>query len=169
MCVDLCNHAACRGFTTLSTTLGRMILSLHDGLLQALASEQHAAAASALLQALQALLRGAPYHRLPQDLLPRTLEVQPGRACCQAVLQGGLQYKQALLSGAPERRLQEEFKPGRLAKRHLAPLQYVMEGCNLQQMWAAGSIGDMLPRAQEVQHVAEHCCGKQVCCMPAGR
>ena len=34
-----------------------MKLSLHDGLLQALASEQHAAAASALLQALQALLR----------------------------------------------------------------------------------------------------------------
>eukprot|EP00891_Asterochloris_glomerata_P009277 jgi/Astpho2/9277/Aster-x0847 len=67
-------HQPVRGFTTLSTTLGRMILSLHDGLLQALASEQHAAAASALLQALQALLRGAPYHRLPEDLLPRTLE-----------------------------------------------------------------------------------------------
>ena len=62
-----------------------MLLSLHDGLLQALASEQHAAAAGALLQALQALLRGAPYHRLPEDLLPRTLEVERNAAGRAAV------------------------------------------------------------------------------------
>ena len=131
MCTDICNHAACRGFTTLSTTLGRMLLSLHDGLLQALASEQHAAAAGALLQALQALLRGAPYHRLPGDLLPCTLEVQHGHACCQAVLQAGLQIKEADSAAGSVQLLPDgAVTAGALAYRHVAPLQKLAESCS---------------------------------------
>ncbi|EIE26348.1 hypothetical protein COCSUDRAFT_39464 [Coccomyxa subellipsoidea C-169] len=41
-----------RGFTTLSATLGKLALSLHDGLLQDAASEAHPAALTAVLRAL---------------------------------------------------------------------------------------------------------------------
>ena len=129
-------HAACRGFTTLSTTLGRMLLSLHDGLLQALASEQHAAAAGALLQALQALLRGAPYHRLPEDLLPRTLEVQhghvvlPGGAAGRAAVKG----KQALLQGAFSYCLLGQVTAGPLAYNISPPDRKVVESCRPTDM-----------------------------------
>ena len=111
-----------------------MLLSLHDGLLQALASEQHAAAASALLQALQALLRGAPYHRLPEDLLPRTLEVQQGCACCQAVLQAGLQTEASrrFCGERPTTACLGELQSGRLHTGNLPP--YRVEGCILAVM-----------------------------------
>ncbi len=64
-----------RGFTTLSATLGKLALSLHDGLLQDAASEAHPAALTAVLRALHVLISSAPYARLPPTLLPRTLTV----------------------------------------------------------------------------------------------
>ena len=147
-----------------------MLLSLHDGLLQALASEQHAAAASALLQALQALLRGAPYHRLPGDLLLRTLEVQHELACRQAVLQGGLRTTGHRLFCAerPGTTCREISSLGGLHAGILPHYRVLWEAV-VQQMWAAGSIGDLLARTQEVHHDTEHCCGKQACCMHACR
>lgn len=65
-----------RGFTTLSATLGKLALSLHDGLLQAAASEADPAALTAVLRSLHVLICSAPYARLPPTLLPRTLSVR---------------------------------------------------------------------------------------------
>ena len=65
----------CRGFTTLSGTLGRLAVALHAGLLQALAAEEDPGARVALLRALGALVCAAPFHRLPPELLPQVIEV----------------------------------------------------------------------------------------------
>jgi hypothetical protein len=65
-----------RGFTTLSGTLGKLALRLHEGLLQAAASEADPAALAAVLRALCALAGAAPYPRLPPGLLPRLLTVR---------------------------------------------------------------------------------------------
>jgi hypothetical protein len=65
-----------RGFTTLSATLGKLALSLHDGLLQAAASEADPAALTAVLRSLHVLICSAPYARLPPTLLSRTLSVR---------------------------------------------------------------------------------------------
>lgn len=143
-----------------------MILSLHDGLLQALASEQHAAAASALLQALQALLRGAPYHRLPEDLLPRTLEVQHGHACCQAVLQRGLQTKSSrlLFRERPTTAYPGKCGQGNLQQGIWAPERVAWKAA-VKWKRAAGSTWGLSPCTQEARHGVEDCC----CCMHEGR
>lgn len=52
-----------------------MVVSTHEGLLQAIAQERQQAALAAALRALQTLMGAAPYPRLPPDLLPRCLEV----------------------------------------------------------------------------------------------
>ena len=65
-----------RGFTTLSGTLGKLALCLHEGLLQAAASEADPAALAAVLRALCVLAGVAPYPRLPPGLLPRLLMVR---------------------------------------------------------------------------------------------
>ena len=78
----LCTHALVtrelqlyRGFTTLSSTLGHLVIALHDGLLHAISSEAHMAALVNMLKTLGTLMLSAAYGRLPTDLLPRCIEV----------------------------------------------------------------------------------------------
>ncbi|KAK9916388.1 hypothetical protein WJX75_002097 [Coccomyxa subellipsoidea] len=75
-----------RGFTTLSATLGKLALSLHDGLLQAAASEADPAALTAVLRSLHVLICSAPYARLPPTLLSRTLS--DVHRCCTRLQSG---------------------------------------------------------------------------------
>lgn len=70
-----CN--ASRGFITLSASLGQMLVALHRALLHSVQSEHDPLVLSATLRALGTLLLGAPYHRLPPQLLP---------LCVQALL-----------------------------------------------------------------------------------
>ena len=67
--------SSCRGFTTLSTTLGHLVIALHDGLLHAVSNEAVTAPLVNILKALQTLMASAAYSRLPPDMLPRCIEV----------------------------------------------------------------------------------------------
>lgn len=67
----------CRGFITLSASLGQTLVALHRALLHSVQSERDALVLAAALRALGTLLLGAPYHRLPPQLLP---------LCVQALL-----------------------------------------------------------------------------------
>ena len=64
-----------RGFTTLSTVLGKMIMCTHKGLLQALSSETSPAALTALLRFAAVLFGMTPYQRLPLTMLPGIMQV----------------------------------------------------------------------------------------------
>ncbi len=66
--------SCCRGFITLSASLGLMALALHEGLLEALKRESSSAVLAQDLKALAALVAATPYHRLPSGLLTRTLQ-----------------------------------------------------------------------------------------------
>lgn len=68
----------CRGFITLSQSLGLMATALHAALLQSLAAEGDPGVLLCALRALGMLLLAAPYHRLPQQLLPRCVQVRWG-------------------------------------------------------------------------------------------
>lgn len=70
-------HNPSRGFITLSASLGQMLVALHRALLHSVQSEHDPLVLSATLRALGTLLLGAPYHRLPPQLLP---------LCVQALL-----------------------------------------------------------------------------------
>lgn len=67
-----------RGFITLSQSLGLMATALHAALLQSLAAEGDPGVLLCTLRALGMLLLAAPYHRLPQQLLPRCVQVRRG-------------------------------------------------------------------------------------------
>ena len=71
----------CRGFTTLSSTLGHLVIALHDGLLHAIPNESQVPALMNMLKALGTLMLSAAYTRLPSDLLIRCIEVSL-YACC---------------------------------------------------------------------------------------
>ncbi|CAL8466624.1 g6160 [Coccomyxa elongata] len=75
-----------RGFTTLSATLGKLAVSLHDGLLQAAASEADPAVLASVLRLFQVLITSAPYLRLPPTLLPRVLTDM--HRCCMRLQSG---------------------------------------------------------------------------------
>lgn len=60
----------CRGFITLSTSLGQMLVALHRALLHSIQHEPDPLVLASTLRALGTLLLGAPYHRLPPQLLP---------------------------------------------------------------------------------------------------
>ncbi|GAX75458.1 hypothetical protein CEUSTIGMA_g2901.t1 [Chlamydomonas eustigma] len=62
--------ASLRGFTTLSATLGQMVVATHKGLLHAVASEAVSGVKQISLRALCVLMSGSPYHRLPTGVLP---------------------------------------------------------------------------------------------------
>ena len=72
----------CRGFTTLSGTLGKLAMCLHEGLLQAAATEPDLPVLAAVLRALCMLAAAAPYPRLPPSLLPRMLAVRTQMLSC---------------------------------------------------------------------------------------
>jgi hypothetical protein len=65
----------CRALTALSTTLGQMVVALHQGLLAAVAQEPLLPVLAVVLRALCAILAAAPYDRLPQSLLPDLVTV----------------------------------------------------------------------------------------------
>ena len=65
----------CRALTALSTTLGQMVVALHQGLLAAVAQEPLLPVLAVVLRALCAMLAAAPYDRLPQSLLPDLVTV----------------------------------------------------------------------------------------------
>ncbi|KAL4421841.1 hypothetical protein ABPG77_001323 [Micractinium sp. CCAP 211/92] len=67
-----------RGFITLSASLGQMLVSLHQALLHSVEREQDALVLAATLRALGTLLLGAPYHRLPPQLLPLCVRALSG-------------------------------------------------------------------------------------------
>lgn len=67
-----------RGFLSLSDTLGKLAVALHDGLLQTVAAETDLPVLAALLRTLHALANCAPYPRLPPTLLPRIMLVGSG-------------------------------------------------------------------------------------------
>ncbi|DBA69737.1 TPA: hypothetical protein ACH3X2_012467 [Trebouxia sp. C0005] len=64
-----------RGFTTLSSTLGHLVIALHDGLLHAISNESQVPALINILKALGTLMMSAAYTRLPSNLLIRCIEV----------------------------------------------------------------------------------------------
>ncbi|KAL0055415.1 hypothetical protein WJX82_000229 [Trebouxia sp. C0006] len=63
-----------RGFTTLSSTLGHLVIALHDGLLHAISNESQVPALMNMLKALGTLMLSAAYTRLPSDMLIRCIE-----------------------------------------------------------------------------------------------
>lgn len=63
------------GFTTLSVSLGRMILSVHEGLHAALGQETRTSVISACLKALAVLVASVHYERLPADLPNQVVKV----------------------------------------------------------------------------------------------
>ncbi len=65
-----------RGFITLSLSLGLMAVALHSAVLRAIQGEGDASVLLCALRALGMLLLGAPYHRLPPQLLPRCVQVR---------------------------------------------------------------------------------------------
>ncbi|PRW60946.1 Wee1 kinase [Chlorella sorokiniana] len=67
-----------RGFITLSASLGQMLVALHSALLHSTQSERDPLVLAATLRALGTLLLGAPYHRLPPQLLPRCVQALLG-------------------------------------------------------------------------------------------
>ncbi|KAL4424003.1 hypothetical protein ABPG75_001304 [Micractinium tetrahymenae] len=67
-----------RGFTTLSASLGQMLVCLHQALLHSIQQEQDPMVLAAALRALGTLLLGAPYHRLPPALLPLCVRALAG-------------------------------------------------------------------------------------------
>jgi ABC-type amino acid transport system permease subunit len=66
---------AVRGFTTLSASLGGMVLALHAALLQAVATESSAHALAVVLRSLCTVVSATPYERLPGSLLVEVLQV----------------------------------------------------------------------------------------------
>lgn len=68
---------SCRGVTTLSLSLGGIIVNSHRGLLQAIAKEQHPGVLLQIVMALKILVKGTPYNRLQQGLLTLSLSVGP--------------------------------------------------------------------------------------------
>ena len=77
-------HLVCRGFTTLSAVLGKMAVSTHEALLQAMSCEADSAALTAVLRFAATLCGAAPYQRLPVSLLPRFLQASPQCPVCLA-------------------------------------------------------------------------------------
>ena len=63
--------SAIRGFTTLSVSLGRMVLALHEGLLHAIENEEKLSVLPHLFRTLNCLIAATPYDRMPSDLRTR--------------------------------------------------------------------------------------------------
>eukprot|EP00210_Caulerpa_lentillifera_P000129 g124.t1 len=67
------NTSTIRGFNTLSTSLGRMLLSLHEGLLHAIDNEPKLVVIPPLFRCLSSLISSTPYDRMPSDLRLRII------------------------------------------------------------------------------------------------
>ncbi len=66
---------AYRGFVTLSESLGLAANYTYAALVQAVERDANVAVQGAALHALGVFLLGAPFARLPADLLPRSVQV----------------------------------------------------------------------------------------------
>lgn len=58
-------------FTTLSRSIGRMVLALHDGLMHAIENEEKLSVLPHLFRTLNCLIAATPYDRMPSDLRTR--------------------------------------------------------------------------------------------------
>lgn len=68
-------HLSCRGFTTLSQSLGGMLINIHSGLLKAIAQDQHDGSILQASLVLKTLIRGCPYDRLNRGIASLILKV----------------------------------------------------------------------------------------------
>jgi hypothetical protein len=78
-----------RAFTTLSTSLGQLVVCTHAGLMHALQHEPNTLVLMLVLHAVCMLTAAAPADRLPPDMLPTLLETVRNR--CQSVINSPLQ------------------------------------------------------------------------------
>jgi hypothetical protein len=65
-----------RGFTTLSMSLGQLVVTTHKGLLHAATSETDPGVKQVLLRAICVMISGSPYHRLPTGVLPEAVKAR---------------------------------------------------------------------------------------------
>ena len=68
------DSSAIRGFTTLSLSLGRMVLALHDGLLHGIENEEKLSVIPHLFRTLNSLVSSTRYDRMPSDLRTRMVK-----------------------------------------------------------------------------------------------
>lgn len=60
-------------FTTLSSSVGQILMQLHAGFLHLVLSESNSGLLMTIFKALSLLISAAPFNRLPQDLLPNVI------------------------------------------------------------------------------------------------
>lgn len=60
-------------FTTLSSSLGQILMQLHAGLLHLVLNESHSGMLMTIFKALSLLISATPFNRLPQELLPNVI------------------------------------------------------------------------------------------------
>ncbi|KAL3684955.1 hypothetical protein R1sor_002977 [Riccia sorocarpa] len=65
--------ARSKSFTTLSSSLGQLVIQLHIGLLHVISNEPPGVLVVSALKALSLLVSASPYSRLPQEMLPWTI------------------------------------------------------------------------------------------------
>ena len=70
-----------RGFTTLSASLGQMAVAMHEALFHCIRQDGQLQDVACAIRTLTALLAAAPYHRLPDLLLSKAIQVNYHRPC----------------------------------------------------------------------------------------
>ncbi|KAI4367992.1 hypothetical protein MLD38_016610 [Melastoma candidum] len=69
------SHSSKRGsFTSLSSSIGEILLQLHKGITHLITRETHGGFLTSLFKILMLLLASTPYARLPDELLPATIK-----------------------------------------------------------------------------------------------
>ncbi|KAJ0964271.1 hypothetical protein J5N97_029393 [Dioscorea zingiberensis] len=63
----------CGSFTTLSTSLGHILMQLHKGILYLIQHQTHSGLLASLFKVLLFLISATPYARMPEDLLPNVV------------------------------------------------------------------------------------------------
>ncbi|XP_062195572.1 uncharacterized protein LOC133898826 [Phragmites australis] len=69
----------CGSFTTLSCSLGQILMQLHTGALYLIQRETQATLLAALFKVLILLISATPYPRMPKELLPTVITIMCGR------------------------------------------------------------------------------------------
>ncbi|KAF3795695.1 HEAT repeat-containing protein 6 [Nymphaea thermarum] len=70
----------CSSFTTLSSSLGQIVVQLHSGLLYLVQNEAHSGLLASLFKVLMFLVSTTPYARMPGKLLPTVIATVHARA-----------------------------------------------------------------------------------------
>lgn len=152
----------CRGFITLSASLGQMLVSLHQAVLHSVEREQDTLVLAATLRVLGTLLLGAPYHRLPPQLLPLCVRVLTGclaratpPAGAPALLQEQLPVVSACLACLAAT-FSSKDAAAALAEQLVSPAGSTCGGTNSSAEAAANSTGtgSAVPLEQQQQQQA---------------